>query len=661
MEVGTAIMDDESKQKSSNLNQNPESVSNSVSKPVAAFKTDDGTIPQLRESTVDTNDNQEETFVATRSNANSNSGSKSGPSANGDFGSNGNSGSNADTKPGQNFSANSQGEASTAAPKKKADSARLTKTPTDLRGQVISGKYGIEEKLGEGGMGSVYQAFDAMTKRVVAIKLLNQDRAVTDEAWKRFQQEAHATSALDHANIVRIYDFNVCEDHGPYLVMDLIEGEPLSSLIARKGALDPQFVADIMIQVADGLQHAHEKGIVHRDLKPSNILVSAEVGQTPRASIVDFGIAKLQNTSLDDLKLTKTGEVFGSPLYMSPEQCLAMPLDKRSDIYSLGCVMYEALTGVPPFRGKNFGETVIKHTKEAPPAFAADLQIPNPLKKIVFCALEKQPADRYQSMAAVKKEILNFKKGQIVRVKQKRRFWKIALLVCLATIPITSFFTMRDAVKDSPEFISMLFMKFKVPQIVEWLVLPDDETRTALNAVKIALSDYNKGRYAEAEGVLKAIWDSNPDNLRNRKTVAWHLARALAQQGKFDEAEAIIRKTYTLSDWQVGHNLRFVGTTLKFNDNSPKVSRFFFQRSRDFFQKAKDPLDAAKSAYLLGTCKLENKEFDSAKEDLTYAIQILEKTPKEEVWINNCRDALKQVEAGQAAAGKAAKTQVGKP
>ncbi len=538
-------------------------------------------------------------------------------------------------------------------------SGRIARTPTDLRGQVISGKYSIEEKLGEGGMGSVYQAYDAMMKRAVAIKLLNQDRDISDEAWKRFQQEAHATSTLDHNHIVRIFDFNICDKHGPYLVMDLIDGEPLSSLIARKHALDPQFVADIIIQVADALQHAHEKGIIHRDLKPSNILVSAEVGQAPKAKVVDFGIAKLQGEHLDDLKLTKTGEVFGSPLYMSPEQCLANNLDKRTDIYSLGCVMYEALCGEPPFKGKNFGETVIMHTKEAPKPFPADLQIPNPLKRIVFCALEKSPADRYQTMSALKKELLNFKRGQMVRVKQKRRFWKIALLVCLATIPITAFFTLRDIVKDQPEFMTTLLRKVHAPQIVEWMVLPDDETRGAWNAVKIAMVENRHKKFDQAENILKGVWDSNPDSNRNKRLVAWPLARTLSEQAvrlegearkaKFDEAESYLAKTYTVSEGKLALNLRIVGTMLKYQDRCNPGSLEMYRRSVEHYAHFKDEAEGARSQSLLAMCELDAGDLDSAEKDYKEALAVLEKgKDRESNWVKNSRNGLKRIEEARA-------------
>lgn len=560
----------------------------------------DATLPQVLEATVNTNDNQDDTRVDSKQIANS--------------------------------------LGNTSRPK-------LTRSQTDLSGQIVSGKYAIEEKLGEGGMGSVFQAYDGMMKRVVAIKLLNQDRDASQETLLRFQQEAQATCALDHVNIVRVHDFSVCDIHGPYLVMDLIEGEPLSSLIARKQKLDPHFVAEIMIQVADALQHAHEKGVVHRDLKPSNILVASEPGSLPTAKIVDFGIAKLQD-KIDDLKLTKTGEVFGSPLYMSPEQCLAAPLDRRSDIYSLGCVMYEALCGEPPFKGKNFAETVIKHTKEKPQPFQQSLQIPEALKRIVFCALEKSPDDRYQSMQDLRKELLNFKRGQFVRVKQKKRFWKIAILACVATVPLTVFFSLRDAVKDQPEFISTIFMKYHVPQIVEWFVLPDDETRTALNAVKIAMRNYRKHEFAQAESVLQGIIEANPDSNTFQRLTAWPMARTLARQGKYEKAEEVIRSTYK-TDKKVAMNLRIVGVTLQLHDGHNEFSKFFFQRSIDYFKKANDPLEAARSQYLLATYEWRAGLPNDAKKTLQSAIPVLETDKKDGKWIVNANNALKAIEAGQ--------------
>ncbi|MBX9950332.1 MAG: protein kinase [Candidatus Obscuribacterales bacterium] len=561
----------------------------------------DSTLPQVLESTVITNENLDDTRVDSKQIANS---------------------SDSISRP------------------------KLKRSQTELSGQVVSGKYAIEEKLGEGGMGSVFQAYDGMMKRVVAIKLLNQDRDASQETLMRFQQEAQATCSLDHINIVRVHDFSVCDIHGPYLVMDLVEGEPLSSLIARKQKLEPHFVADIMIQVADALQHAHGKGVIHRDLKPSNILVSTE-GNVPTAKIVDFGIAKLQRNDGDDLKLTRTGEVFGSPLYMSPEQCLAAPLDRRSDIYSLGCVMYEALSGEPPFKGKNFAETVIMHTKESPKPFAQELQIPSALKRIVFCSLEKSPDDRYRSMNDLKKELQNFRKGLAVRVKQKKKFWKLAILACVATVPITVFFSLRDAVKEQPEFISTIFMKYDFPQIFEWLVLPDDETRTALNAVKVAMKNYKKHEFTRAESVLQGINDAYPDSNRSLRLTAWPMARCLARQGKYKEAEEYIKATYK-TDKQVAMNLRIVGITLQLYDGHNEFSEFFFKRAMFYFEQAKEPVERAKCQYLLATYDWRAGKPKEAIDNLKSALPVLEGGEKTETWIKKAKDALAAIEAGKA-------------
>lgn len=520
--------------------------------------------------------------------------------------------------------------------------------PVEMRGQVISGKYSIEEKLGEGGMGSVYQAYDMLTRRVVAIKILNQAREISDDAWKRFQQEAHAAGNLRHQNIVRVFDFSVCETFGPYLVMDLIHGEPLNVMIARKGPLPPHLVADLMIQVTDALQHAHDKGVIHRDLKPSNILVSTEDGQPPTAHVLDFGIAKLQGENLDDMKLTKTGEVFGSPLYMSPEQCLASGLDQRTDIYSLGCVMYEALCGEPPFKGKNFAETVVMHTKETPKNFPSSLNIPNAMKRIVFCALEKSAGDRYQSMSALKKELLNFKKGLLVRVKQKRRFWKIALITCIATIPLTLLYCLRDVVKDQPEYISTIFMQYHVPEIVEWIILPDDDTRGALHAVKLAIKDYEQGRFQQAENVLKGILEANPTSERFRRLTAWPLARALARQKKYAEAERYLSETYTLNEKQLANSNRIVGVSLMYQDHSPANAVYFLERSIVIYRKIGDETNAARGVYLMATSQLKQSQFKEAKESYESALAVLKKHPQENAeWIKKCKNGLHRLELEQ--------------
>lgn len=511
-----------------------------------------------------------------------------------------------------------------------------TNEEIDLRGEVISGKYKIEEKLGEGGMGSVYQAYDMLMKRNVAIKLLHQDRNVSNETWMRFQQEAQATSTLDHPGIVRIHDFNVSEEHGPYLVMDLIDGVPLSLLIARRSVLPPNYVAEIISQVADALEHAHQKGIVHRDLKPSNILIVNDGAATPHARVVDFGIAKLQNENGDDLKLTKTGEVFGSPLYMSPEQCTGKPIGPRSDIYSLGCVMYEALSGQPPFKGKNFAETVLKHTQEPPKPLAAELKTPSPLKKIMMCALEKRPEDRYQSMKILKKQINAFSTGQRVNVKQKARFWIWAISLSLLTIPIMSFINLRKVIAQNPDKSATILLDWRLPKIVEWALLPNDQAGTVLDGVRLAMSSYKNKQYHEAELMLKSIRKTNKDY---KSLTTWPLARALAQQNKPSEAAAILKEDSAIhkdneseNKLEYAKSMFITGVTLESHDNKPQLGEFFIDGADEIFRELNETQNPSysKVAYYLGRRAVREKNFSLARERFEEALKIQANNKKQD-------------------------------
>jgi len=267
------------------------------------------------------------------------------------------------------------------------------------------GKYELKEQLGLGGMSVVYKAHDLALDRFVALKLLlprSGDRPIDS---MRFQQEAKAASRLEHPNIVKVHDFNVTEDGAPYLVMSYLDGLSLSDLIKKEGGLEPGRWLSIMIQACDALTCAHENKVVHRDIKPSNFVLCHEKGNEV-LKLVDFGIAKIESN--DDQSLTKTGEVFGSPLYMSPEQCSGSKVDSRSDVYSLGCVMYEALTGKPPLSGDNALATIVKHLQETPkPLSDVCRKVPHidSIDRIVMKCLEKKPEDRYPDTSSLRKEL----------------------------------------------------------------------------------------------------------------------------------------------------------------------------------------------------------------------------------------------------------------
>lgn len=270
-----------------------------------------------------------------------------------------------------------------------------------LIGTIFATKYEVIRLLGRGGMSSVYQVRHVLVDQVYALKVLHAHYASNAVVLRRFQQEAKTIAALTHPNIVALQDFGIDNDGKPFLVMEYLDGLTLSEVISSKGTIGIADLLSLAKQVLAGLSHAHKSGVIHRDLKPGNIVL---VGSTPK--IVDFGIAKIASEIGD--QLTRTGDMFGSPLYMSPEQCMGQSLDPRSDVYSLGCVFYECLTGRAPHKGNSTMETLTMHMN-APPEIiervAPDVVCPWQLEEAIFKALEKDPKRRFQSadefMAAI--------------------------------------------------------------------------------------------------------------------------------------------------------------------------------------------------------------------------------------------------------------------
>jgi serine/threonine protein kinase len=258
-------------------------------------------------------------------------------------------------------------------------------------------------------MGTVYKAYDKNTERFVAIKVIGQERLKNQRSILRFKQEAIATARLNHPTITKVYDCGLTEDEQPYLVMEFAEGKVLSSLIAEEGQLPLTETLVAFIAISDGLAHAHENKVLHRDLKPSNIMLNRN-GSTTSVKILDFGIAKiLQSAGVPSLHITHTGELLGSPLYMSPEQAKGRNVDERSDLYSLGCTMYEALTGGPPHIGDSPISTLIKRESTKPLSMgeaSLGLQFPQELEDIVAKLLKHDPDERYQSALELKFDLL---------------------------------------------------------------------------------------------------------------------------------------------------------------------------------------------------------------------------------------------------------------
>ncbi len=294
------------------------------------------------------------------------------------------------------------------------DGSALTSRGKDpLIGQVIAEKYEIISMLGKGGMSVVYKAKHNMMNRTVAVKMLRPELVAVPQLLQRFQQESNAVSALRHPNIVTVFDYGLLNSSGtPYIIMDYLEGDTLAHIIKKEGGiLKPERAIPLFAQACDALAHSHDHGVIHRDIKPANLLIRVEKNGEESLTIFDFGIAKLLGQDGSTIhKLTTSGEVFGSPLYMSPEQCSGERVTKSTDLYSLACVFYETIAGQAPLGGTSPMETLMKHVNEDPLPIrevAPDKEIPEALEFAIMQALEKDPGDRQIDMREFRDQILD--------------------------------------------------------------------------------------------------------------------------------------------------------------------------------------------------------------------------------------------------------------
>ncbi len=267
-----------------------------------------------------------------------------------------------------------------------------------VKGQKINDRYEIVRSIGEGGMANVYLAHDTILDRNVAIKVLRGDLANDEKFVRRFQREALSASSLSHPNIVEMYD--VGEDNGNYfIVMEYVEGKTLKQLLKKRGKLTLSESIDIMLQLTDGMAHAHDSYIIHRDLKPQNIMIQDDGG----IKITDFGIAMALNST----QLTQTNSVMGSVHYLPPEQASGKGSTIKSDIYSMGIIFYELLTGVLPFKGDNAVEIALKHMKDPlPSVIKQSPSIPQSIENVILKATAKNPKNRYNDAKEMHQDLL---------------------------------------------------------------------------------------------------------------------------------------------------------------------------------------------------------------------------------------------------------------
>ena len=286
---------------------------------------------------------------------------------------------------------------------------RAAAPATSLVGQVVADRYHVIKKLGEGGMGQVYLAEHVKMGRRSAIKVMSPSMVHDPDAVARFNREAANASRITHPNVCAVYDFGETPDGLIYLAMEFVEGEPLTAMIEREGALPLAQATAIFKQTADALQAAHDLGIVHRDLKPDNIMVAKNRDGGDLVKVVDFGIAKAVGGDDAGQKVTKTGLVVGTPEFMSPEQLSGDKVDGRSDLYSLALVYFRMLTGQLPFQADSVQETMIKRLTDEPAKLAEarpDLAFPDGLQQVLDAALARTPGERYQTVAKFADDVM---------------------------------------------------------------------------------------------------------------------------------------------------------------------------------------------------------------------------------------------------------------
>jgi tRNA A-37 threonylcarbamoyl transferase component Bud32/tetratricopeptide (TPR) repeat protein len=437
----------------------------------------------------------------------------------------------------------------------------------ELSSKYIGGRYKVLALIGLGGVGSVYKVRHVLLDRIYAMKMLNPGALAEFKVLQRFKEEAKAVAALSHQNLVSLQDFGLSEDGAPYLVMDYLEGESLESEIERCGHIEEKRAIAMFQAICDGLSYAHSKGIVHRDLKPSNIILAKDEHGNEVPKIVDFGIAKRQDV---DIKLTQTGEVFGTPLYMSPEQCLGKECDVRSDIYSLGCIMYECLSGKEAFGSESGIKTIIKHIhEEAKPLrkVCEGFDVSSGIEHVVGTCLEIDPARRPQTMQALSDSLERIASGKSTApmvVPRIRRKQVTQLATVVATIFSSLFLILLAAV---------IYMSVTRP---EYLRL-SDKARAQANA-----GDYDAAVTLEQKAVATALQAGNSVPPSHMAMMYSWLCEYAEQSGDFETTVASADQTskYAALSGDIQMQDEFILCAAQYERTiNAKIARQYYQRA----------------------------------------------------------------------------------
>jgi serine/threonine-protein kinase len=373
----------------------------------------------------------------------------------------------------------------------------LTQDP--LIGATLGGLYHVERLIGVGGMGRVYEATHTRLGKAFAVKVLPEGRSDKPEATERFLREARSATKIEHDHIVKVVNCDSDEQHRLFIVMELLQGESLADRIAR-GPLPLDEAIEIARQTGEALQAAHDAGIVHRDLKPENIFITRKKDKD-FVKVLDFGISKIKSPEHGDPKLTATDQIVGTPLYISPELARGdARVDHRTDIYALGVILYEMITGAPPFTGDNHFQLLYKHGNEAPDPpsrRSKKAKIPPHVESAVLRALEKKPADRFERMSDFCAAL------EEPKTPRRARKWGLALsgAALVAGVAGLALFSRPAAAPEAP-----LRTEMPAPPPVTRKSGPPAEssqTAPALGRVTIALDSSPSGAWVAVNGDKK--------------------------------------------------------------------------------------------------------------------------------------------------------------
>jgi len=317
----------------------------------------------------------------------------------------------------------------------------------DLLGQVLDGRYRLDAIVGSGGMGTVYKATHVTIGKTLAVKVLAQEFAGDDTFRKRFLREAQAVSQISHHNVVEVSDFGVTPTGSLYLVMEFLQGESLSDMLNREGGLGWRRAKPIILQVCRALQSAHDKGILHRDVKPENCMRMARPDNPDFIKVLDFGLAKMlmSEPGIDISLSAKGGGIMGTPEYMSPERIRGQPLDARSDVYALGVLAYELVTGCVPYAGDHYTKVLDQQLNAVPVPLrkvAPNLDIGRSVETVILRALEKSPEARFASageLADALEEVgTSVKRGPDQGAASRERTYRTIIFVLVALVFVLS-------------------------------------------------------------------------------------------------------------------------------------------------------------------------------------------------------------------------------